>query len=215
MAQTNKELSSLGVFAFSKKKELAARMKELTDQASDISDKISQARKFISKADTVDALQASIDDNERKIAKCFDGAGPSEKSLNDELMSLQEQLAPIAQKLNNRQIIATLAQDEKILPLLVDEHSIAMTIKADDELRYMLKNSELFYMLPKDKQKFLFGSYFDTESVYYQACQAMDGAQSIEDIKWARGEFAAIKRYKDSAQRLARCDEMIAKNTCK
>lgn len=216
LAQTNKELSSLGVFAFSKKKELAARMKELTDQASSISDKISQAKKFISKADTVDVLQASISDNERKIAK-RDGAGPSEKSLNAELMSLQEQLAPIAQKLNNRQIIATLAQDEKILPLLVDEYSIAMTIKADDELRYMLKNSELFYMLPKDRQKLFFGmkGYFDTESVYYQACQAMDGAQSIEDIKWARGEFAAIKRYKDSAQRLARCDEMIAKNTYK
>ena len=91
-----------------------------------------------------------------------------------------------------------------------------MTIKADDELRYMLKNSELFYMLPKDKQKFLFGSsYFDTETVYNQACQAMDGAKSMEDIKWARGEFAAIKRYKDSAQRFARCDEMIAKNTYK
>ena len=213
LAQTNKELSSLGVFAFSKKKELAARMKELTDQASDISDKISQARKFISKADTVDALQASIDDNERKIAKCSDGTGLSEKSLKDELMSLRDQLAPIVQKLNNRQVIATLAQDEKILPLLVDEHSIAMTIKADDELRYMLKNSELFYMLPKDRQKLFFGSYFDTESVYYQACQAMDGAKSMEDIKWARGEFAAIKRYKDSAQRLARCDEMIENNS--
>ena len=217
LAQANKELSSLGVFAFSKKKELAVRMKELTDQASDISDKISQARKFISKADTVDALQASIDDNERKIAKCSDGTGLSEKSLKDELMSLRDQLAPIVQKLNNRQVIATLAQDEKILPLLVDEYSIAMTIKADDELRYMLKNSELFYMLPKDRQKLFFGmkGYFDTESVYYQACQAMDGAQSIEDIKWARGEFEAIKRYKDSAQRLARCDEMIAKNTYK
>ena len=213
LAQTNKELSSLGVFAFSKKKELAARMKELADHASSISDKISQAKKFISKADTVDVLQASISDNERKIAKRFDGAGPSEKSLNDELMSLQEQLAPIVQKLNNRQVIATLAQDEKILPLLVDEHSIAMTIKADDELRYMLKNSELFYMLPKDRQKLFFGSYFDTESVYYQACQAMDGAKSMEDIKWARGEFAAIKRYKDSAQRLARCDEMIENNS--
>ena len=213
LAQANKELSSLGVFAFSKKKELAVRMKELTDQASDISDKISQARKFISKADTVDALQASIDDNERKIAKCSDGTGLSEKSLKDELMSLRDQLAPIVQKLNNRQVIATLAQDEKILPLLVEEYSITMTIKADDELRYMLKNSELFYMLPKDKQKFLFGSsYFDTETVYNQACQAMDGAKSMEDIKWARGEFAAIKRYKDSAQRFARCDEMIENN---
>ena len=123
---------------------------------------------------------------------------------------------PIVQKLENRQIIATLAQDEEILPLLVDEYSIAMIIKADDELRYMIKNSESFYMLPEAKQKSLFGSSsFDVEAVYYQACQAMEEAKSMDDIKWARGEFAAIRRYKDSNQRLAKCDEMIANNTYK
>lgn len=91
-----------------------------------------------------------------------------------------------------------------------------MIIKADDELRYMIKNSELFYLLPKTKQKTLCGnSSFDAEAVYYQACQAMEEAKSMDDINWARGEFAAIRRYKDSNQRLAKCDEMIANNTYK
>lgn len=212
LAQANSELSSLGMFAFSKKKEVAARVKELSSLSASISEKISQAKKFINSAGSVDAIQTSIESNERKIAECLS----STKSLNDELASLQTQLVPVVQKLENRQIIATLAQDEEILPLLVDEYSIAMIIKADDELRYMIKNSEFFYMLPKAKQKSLFGnSSFDAEAVYYQACQAMEEAKSMDDIKWARGEFAAIRRYKDSNQRLAKCDEMIANNTYK
>ena len=212
LEQANSELSSLGMFAFSKKKEVAARVKELSSLSASISEKISQAKKFINGASSVDAIQASIESNERKIAECLS----STKSLNDELASLQAQLVPVVQKLENRQTIATLAQDEEILPLLVDEYSIAMIIKADDELRYMIKNSELFYLLPKTKQKSLFGnSSFDAEAVYYQACQAMEEAKSMDDIKWARGEFAAIRRYKDSTQRLAKCDEMIANNTYK
>ena len=212
LSQANNELSSLGMFAFSKKKELSARVKELSSLIESISDKISQAKKFINGAGSIETIQASIERKERKITEYLDSA----KYLNDELTPLQEQLIPVVQKLENRQIIATLAQDEKILPLLVDEYSLAMIIKADDELRYIIKNSEFFYMLPKDKQKSIFGySSFDAEAVYYQACQAMEKAKSMDDINWARGEFSAIRRYKDSAQKLAKCEEMIANNTYK
>jgi hypothetical protein len=71
-------------------------------------------------------------------------------------------------------------------------------------------------VLPKAIQKTIFGtSTFDAEAVYYQACQAMEYAKSIDDIKWARGEFSAIRRYKNSNELLQKCDEMIAKNTYK
>ncbi len=212
LTQVNSELASLGVFAFAKKKELSARVKELKILSASCQEKISQAKKFINGVGSVDALQTSIDSNDRKIAECLNGA----KALNDELASLQAELVPVLQKLEKRQVIASLAQDEEILVMLVNEYSIAMMIKADDDLRYMLKNSELFYLLPKEKQKILFGScLLDAEVVYYQSCQAMEEAHSLEDIKWARGEFAAIRRYKDSTQRLAKCDEMIANNTYK
>lgn len=212
LTQADNELASLGMFAFSKKKEVAARVKELSSLAASISDEISQTKKFINDSDSVEVLQASIDSNERKVAECLDSA----KSLYDELTPLQNQLVPVVQKLENRQIIATLAQDEKILPILLDEYSLVMIIRADDELRNMIENSKFFNMLPKDKQKSLLdSSLFDAEAVYYQACQAMEEAKSMDDIKWARGEFAAIRRYKDSNQRLIKCEEMIADNTYK
>lgn len=212
LSQANNELSSLGMFAFFKKKELSARVKELSSLIESISDKISQSKKFINDAGSIEAIQASIEGNERKITEYLDSA----KYLNDELTPLQAQLITVVQKLENRQIIAILAQDEKVLPLLVDEYSLAMIIKADDELRYIIKNYESFYVLPKDKKKSLFGSSsFDAEAVYYQACQAMEEAKSMDDIFWARGGFAAIRRYKDSTQKLAKCEEMIANNTYK
>ena len=37
----------------------------------------------------------------------------------------------------------------------------------------------------------------------------------MDDIKWARGAFAAIRRYKESNQKLSKYDEMIANNTYK
>lgn len=80
----------------------------------------------------------------------------------------------------------------------------------------MIKNSKSFHMLPKDKQSGLLGSCsFDAEAAYYQACQAMEEAKSMDDIKWARGEFVAIRWYKDSTQRLEKCEEMIKSNTYK
>jgi hypothetical protein len=103
--------------------------------------------------------------------------------LNEKLVPLRVQIAPIVEQLENRQTIAILAQDEAVLPLLIEEHSVAMIIKTDDELRYMIKSLEHFYMLPKSKQKTIFGaSTFDAEAVYYQACQAMEYAKSVDDI---------------------------------
>ena len=80
----------------------------------------------------------------------------------------------------------------------------------------MIESLEHFYVLPKSKQKTIFGaSTFDAEAVYCQACQAMEYAKSVDDIKWARGEFSVIKKYKNSLELLQKCDEMIAKNTYK
>lgn len=129
---------------------------------------------------------------------------------------MQAQLVPIVRKLENRQTIATLSQNKEILPLLVDIYSVFKMIKADTELRHVVKNSEAFWMLPKNKQKILLGkSSLDVEAVYYQACQAMENAKSMIDVKWAGDNFVAIIDYKDSKQRLKKCHEMIANNTYK
>ena len=91
-----------------------------------------------------------------------------------------------------------------------------MLIKADDELRYMIAPLDHFYLLPIEKRKTIFGFIgIDVAAVYYQACQGMECAKSIDDIKWARGEFSAIKRYKNSIELLQKCDEMIARYTYK
>ena len=222
LIKVNSELSSLGIFAFSTKRELNARVKELSDSATMISNKISQARAFINNAGSVEALQSSIDNNERKVFECLN----SVKFLNDELESLKTQLNSIIQKMKNHQIIFTLAQnievlslmieDPSLLSLIINDNNIIMMIQASDELRYMLKTSKIIYLIPKDVQKRIFGSSsFDVEAAYYQACQAMEEARCMDDIIWARGEFEAIKFYKDSAQRFIKCERMIASNTYK
>lgn len=80
LAKANSELDSLGMLAFSKKKELAARVKDLSLLSKSFSDKISQTKAFINGAGSHETLQASIDSNERKVAECLNSVKLMENS---------------------------------------------------------------------------------------------------------------------------------------
>ena len=58
-------------------------------------------------------------------------------------------------------------------------------------------------------------SSLDVESRYYQATQALEYAQNMDDICWAQGELKAIWAYKNAQTLLLICDEMISRNTYK
>jgi hypothetical protein len=212
ITQMTNEQSSLGLFAFAQKRELSQKIASLAAVNTRLAKGMAKAQDFIKTKGSAESLRHTVGTIEQKL-----GVLSSELAeLNEKLVPLRVQIAPIVEQLENRQTIAILAQDEAVLPLLIEEHSVAMIIKTDDELRYMIKSLEHFYVLPKSKQKTIFGaSTFDAEAVYYQACQAMEYAKSVDDIKWARGEFSAIKRYKNSFELLKKCDEMIAENTYK
>lgn len=212
ITQMTNEQASLGLFAFAQKRELSAKVASLTAVNTRLAKEIATVQAFIKTKGSAESLRHTVGTIEQKL-----GVLSSELAeLNEKLVSLRVQIALIVEQLENRQTIAILAQDEAVLPLLIEEHSVAMIIKTDDELQYMIKSLEHFHVLPKSKQKTIFGaSTFDAEAVYYQACQAMEYAKSVDDIKWARGEFSVIKKYKNSLELLQKCDEMIAKNTYK
>ena len=54
-----------------------------------------------------------------------------------------------------------------------------------------------------------------SEKYLFSSRSKSQEAKSMDDIKWARGAFAAIRRYKESNQKLSKYDEMIANNTYK
>ena len=203
LAQSNKELSSLGMFAFSQKRELSALIATLTSRCARLEQEIASEQHFIKTNGTVEALGASIKATERSI----EDRNAQINNLNEELQDLQKQMEPVLEKLRDRQIIAMLHRHAEILPVLVDEPSIAEVIKSDDALRYMIKSSENFYLLPRDKQKTIFGttSSLDCEAIYYQACQAMDEVGKEDDLRWAMEQFQKIENYKDSRKRIATC----------
>ena len=203
LAQSNKELSSLGMFAFSQKRELSALIATLTSRCARLEQEIASEQHFIKTNGTVEALGASIKATERSI----EDRNAQINNLNEELQDFQKQMDPVLEKLRDRQIIAMLHRHAEILPVLVDEPSIAVVIKSDDALRYMIKSSENFYLLPRDKQKTIFGttSSLDCEAIYYQACQAMDEVGKEDDLRWAMEQFQKIENYKDSRKRIETC----------
>ena len=202
-AQSNKELSSLGVFAFSQKRELSALIATLTSRCARLKQEIADVQNYIKTNGTVETLEESIQSIERSIQE----RNAQLDNLNEELRDLQGQIEPVIEKLKDRQIIAVLYQHAEILPALVDEPSVAMVIRNDDALRYMIKSSENFYLLPREKQKTIFGttSSLDCEAIYYQACQAMDEVGKEDDLRWAMEQFQKIENYKDSRNRIETC----------
>lgn len=212
IAQLEKELSSLGFLAFTQKRELSAKIASLTSELSQIEKCIGESQRFIRANGSIETLTTSVAAEEEKV-KTYHA---EIETLTEELAPLRTQIAPILEQLENRQTIAMLAQDEKILPLLIEEVTVVSVIKADNELRKIIKSLEHVYVIPKSIQKKLFAaSGLDAGAVYYQATQALENATSMDDIKWARGEFAAIKHYKDSQELLQVCEAMIAKHTYK
>ena len=207
IVRLNHELSNLGVFSFSKKKEITANIQELNK-------KLKDAEAFLQKLNIneMKSLQ-KINEYEGEIAEYKNEISLIDLELND----LQVQLLPALEKLEDRKIIAALIEvEEGALLVLSEEDSIVNLIRADADLKYFIKTSEAFYLLPKYIQKSIFNSTdIDVEAVYFQACQAVELAKSTDDIKWARNEFASIKKYKDSQSWLMKCDEMIARNTYK
>lgn len=212
LLQAKKDLSSLGVFAFSQKRELSGRISKLSDLSTDYSNRIAQAKKFINESGSLESLSMSIESKKGLIGKY----NKELEVLYAKLPSFDTRIEQVKKKIENSQVIAILAQDDIILPALVEIDSVVKIIKLDDELRNLIKSSSVFYVIPKYLQESIFGDVsFDVEAVYYQACQALENAISMDDIKWAHDEFLSIRRYKDSNALLAKCEKMIANNTFK
>lgn len=76
LVQVNSERSSLGMFAFSKKKEIANRVKELSSLSASISDEISQAKKFIKGVGSIDVIQSSIETYEKNLRRVLEVQHP-------------------------------------------------------------------------------------------------------------------------------------------
>ncbi len=204
--KTKKEMLSLGIFAFAKRKELSARIKEIETSIANSLSNINRSEALIKDCGALDKLQASIDRNLKKIEE-EDKALKYLKEESNRLRTLRESFI---RKLANRQIIVTLSDETEALALLLTETKVIARIRADDELRYIIRNSTAFEKLPFNIKKRISGcEALDDETSYYQACQAMDSAKRVEDIEWARDQFAAIRNYKDSAQRLEKCNILI------
>lgn len=206
IANLNEELNKLGVLAFSKKKEISTKIKELTRQ-------LNVAESVVNKKTSLEGgFQSDIAECNRKISECKNKLS----SIDFQLAELNEQLNRQLAKLEQPKFIAVLCQKEEVLPLLAEEDSIVSIIKRNNDLKDIIKQSCMQMFLPADKQKTIFKIVnFDVEAVYFQACQAMETARSLDDIKWARGEFASIPKYKDALVLRDKCDEMLASNKYK
>ena len=137
-------------------------------------------------------------------------------SLQDEDKNLELEALNIVKKLINRQIISVLAEDETVIVPLFDDYLIIQFVKGDSELLLKIKCYSSFGALSPQRQKALLGkSELDWESQYYQACQAVENARGIKDIRWAYEQFLSLVNYKDSSVYLEKCKNMIEKNTHK
>ena len=136
IAQATKEQASLGLFAFSQKREISAKITSLTAISTRLEKEIASARNFIKTNGTVESIRNTAETAEQK----HEALSAELTALNNNLVLLRAQIEPIVAQLENKQIISILAQDEAIFPLLIKEAAVVSVIKSDSELQKMIKS---------------------------------------------------------------------------
>ncbi|MBE6713543.1 MAG: TIR domain-containing protein [Ruminococcaceae bacterium] len=205
-----RSLSSAGMFAFSKKKELGERAKQTDARVKQIAAEIYLIKTDLIKLPKEAALQEEMESNDQNFKKLLAEA----RDMSDQLEPLKKELKILARSVDDRQVLAALMQDAAVLPMLAGEDFFEKRMKRDEELKQVLLSSESFIKASKHVQNALVGTKkLDREAIYYQACQAMDHAKSLDDIRWARVEFGLLCSYRDSDQRRSKCEKMLAKNS--
>ncbi len=206
-AQTR--MSQLGIFSGAERRKLKAEMEQLAyfreqfvqdeKKASNI---IQNLGSSVGIAASLEAARAEIKEMRIKL-----------EAMNKQVTAMWEDIDPILSQVLDRQSIAVLAEDEHILSSMLENDVIVDAIKHDPELRDAITSLDSFSSLPMERQICLVKQRKQDEDAayytYYHACQAMDHARNIDDIHWAKNEFALILKYKDAEKRYKKCEDMI------
>ncbi len=83
---------------------------------------------------------------------------------------------------------------------VLSDSFVATAINQNKKLIQIAQSNTNFYALPVEiasQYKWKKKSGLDVETIYFQACQAMDNPASDADIIWTKEQFATIMGYKD------------------
>ena len=168
-------------------------------------------QKDISNAESEEAMEQNILSLERTIR-----LNTQEKTdIRNKIKEITQQTNEIGNKVITPKYLGILLEtsDAGLFVSIMSDPFVAAAVKQDSEMLQIAQSNINYNTLPaevasqyKSKKK----SGLDVETIYFQACQAMDNPASDADILWAKEQFAIIEAYKDSATRLTECNRKIA-----
>ncbi len=212
------ELGRLGLFAVGAKKEanvrinsLQARIDHKKSDLSGMQQRYNSIQKDISNAESEEAMEQNILSLERTIR-----LNTQEKTdIRNKIKEITQQTNEIGNKVITPKYLGILLEtsDAGLFVSIMSDPCVAAAVKQDSKMLQIAQSNINYNTLPaelasqyKSKKK----SGLDVETIYFQACQAMDNPASDADILWAEEQFAIIEEYKDSATRLTECNRKIA-----
>ena len=202
-----KERNGLGMLAFSKKKELSERIDILFQHIAEKRNSIEVLNKQIAESPNEADLLKKIAELENRIDKC----ASVRSVLNAEKQNVLQEAKESAERLQDRKIIANLAADPEVILNLIEVETVLRTIKTDAELSRLIKDMDSAALIPSDVKKLLWGKSdgLDASAIYFQACQALENPNTLDDLRWAKEQFQTIIVYKDARIKVAICEEKL------
>lgn len=202
----NSELSALGLFAMSRKKEINAQIINLESSISNSQNELKSLKVAIERLGREETLSKLIVDKQKSVQDYTCEIELINKRIDDFKFDHETLL----QKVMNRQSIAIITENPDYIVACVNDDIISIIIQSDDELRALICSYDSFYTLNESsydvKTSF---SPIDVEAIYYQAVQAFEYARNIDDIEWAYEQFSRIPFYKDSREYMKKCREKL------
>ncbi|MBQ5329535.1 MAG: TIR domain-containing protein [Oscillospiraceae bacterium] len=195
-----KEKENLGVFAFSKKKEISDEIERLEAKRQRLECDRKKYNSIVTCSKTEEEFREKIKTAEE-----------SKQSVENEQAFLQEKEKEFK---NSFDIVTEKVLDKNVLIKLFNYQNAGDVLLLNERIKEYISNDEELSGQINTNMDYV-DAVSDIEEIYFEACALLSNTRISNSAELALEKFMSIKGYKDSKLKIEECKKKLGKNTVK
>ncbi len=195
-----KEKENLGVFAFSKKKEISDEIERLEAKRQRLECDRKKYNSIVTCSKTEEEFREKIKTAEE-----------SKQSIENEQAFLQEKEKEFK---NSFDIVTEKVLDKNVLIKLFNYQNAGDVLLLNERIKEYISNDEELSGQINTNMDYV-DAVYDIEEIYFEACALLSNTRISNSAELALEKFMSIKGYKDSELKIEECKKKLGKNSVK